>query len=455
MKSAHRVAPASGHRRTDGGDDPAETYTYNYNVNGGVDSMLVEPGEPPSETNVWDREFSWTLMGQMTSADDGSELRTFAYDDTGALMIQDGNLLSRDGDVLQQHGGGPETNFLNAWVTVVSQKIYKNVNDGHDKIATKMDADAGFETKSLYLHNDLVGSTNIVTDNQGRGFQRHEYFPSGEIWISDHKEEIRTPFQFGDGYYEEHFEIVLFGGRWYDTERELFLAPDPSLAADPQATIDHPGAPRRLHLRRRRTGDQRRPDRARLLRPPPTRRRQSPGPGGVRSRAVHAQDHRRGRRRQAAGGRPSEAARRGKSRAEAVHEPHTLISIDLGEGTVKLGAPYGPRKKWTYGGGNSGSQAAPSQDAQDGADSRADDSQDATDESGGPSAGDDAGLAGSAGVSISHADGEADQAGPGDDGAGDGDEASSSEEAPPVDQPPAPQRIDQGAAGDGDNRGDN
>ena len=203
--------------------------------------MLAEPGEPPSETNVWDREFSWTLMGQMTSADDGSELRTFAYDDTGALMIQDGNLLTRDGDVLAEHGGGPETIFLNAWVTVVSQKIYKNVNDGHDKIATKMDAGAGFETKSLYLHNDLVGSTNIVTDNQGRGFQRHEYFPSGEIWISDQKEEIRTPFQFGDGYYEEHFEIVLFGGRWYDTERELFLAPDPSLSADPRATIDNPG----------------------------------------------------------------------------------------------------------------------------------------------------------------------------------------------------------------------
>ena len=204
--------------------------------------MLVEPADrPPSETNVWDREFTWTLMNQLTSADDGSELRTFAYDDTGALMIQDGNLLTRDGEVLAEHGGGPETIFLNAWVTIVSQKIYKNINDGLDKIATKMDADASFETKSLYLHNDLVGSTNIVTDNQGRGFQRHEYFPSGEIWINDHKEEIRTPFQFGDGYYEEHFEIVLFGARWYDTERELFLAPDPLLSTDPRATIERPG----------------------------------------------------------------------------------------------------------------------------------------------------------------------------------------------------------------------
>jgi RHS repeat-associated protein len=393
-------------------------------------------------------------MGQMTSADDGSELRTFAYDDTGALMIQDGNLLTRDGEVLAEHGGGPETIFLNAWVTVVSQKIYKNVNDGHDKIATKMDAGAGFETKSLYLHNDLVGSTNIVTDNQGRGFQRHEYFPSGEIWISDHKEEIRTPFQFGDGYYEEHFEIVLFGGRWYDTERELFLAPDPSLSADPRATIDNPGL----------LGAYTYAGAAPVINVDPTgldffgaHQRVA-----VKARAQEAFDLEQFALKITGEGdvaKQREVARQklldAQSRAEAVREPHALISIDLGEGTVKLGAPYGPRKKWTYGGGNSGSQAAPSQDAQDGADSRADDSQDATDDSGGPSAGDDAGLAGSARVSISDADGEADQAGPGDDGAGDGDEASSSEDGAPVDQPPAPQRIDHGAAGDGDNRGDN
>jgi hypothetical protein len=137
-----------------------------------------------------------------------------------------------------------------------------------------------------------------------------------------------------------------------------------------------------------------------------------------------------------------------------VREPHALISIDLGEGTVKLGAPYGPRKKWTFGGSNSGSQAAASADAQDSANSTADDSQDATDDSGGPSAGDGSGVAGSARVSISQADGEADEAGPGDDSSGDGDESTSAENAPPVDQPPAPQRAQQGAAGDGDSRGD-
>jgi RHS repeat-associated protein len=434
-------------------DDPPEDYTYDYNVNGGIDSMLVEPGEPPSETNVWDREFTWTLMNQLTSADDGSELHTFAYDDTGALMIQDGSLLSRDGEVLAERGGGPETIFLNAWVTIVSQKIYKNINDGLDKIATKMDADASFETKSLYLHNDLVGSTNIVTDNQGRGFQRHEYFPSGEIWITDQKEEIRTPFQFGDGYYEEHFEIVLFGSRWYDTERELFLAPDPLLSTDPRTTIDRPGL----------LGAYTYAGASPVINVDPTglsffgaHQRVA-----VKARAQEAFDLEQFALKISGEGdlaqKKADQRQRlldGQARADAVREPNALIKIDLNEGTVSLGAPYGPRKEWSLNGGNSGSQAAPSSDAQDNADSRADDSQDATDDSGGPSAGDDGAAAGSARVSVSAADGEADEAGPGDDSAGDGDEAPPSQDAPPVDLPPPPSPVQRGAAGADVNRGD-
>jgi RHS repeat-associated protein len=105
-----------------------------------------------------------------------------------------------------------------------------------------MDAGAGFERRSCCTCTTTSSARRTSSPTiRGAKFQRHECFPSGEIWISDQQEEIRTPFQFGDGCYEEHFEIVLFGGRWYDTERELFLAPDPAWSADPRATIDNPG----------------------------------------------------------------------------------------------------------------------------------------------------------------------------------------------------------------------
>ena len=405
--------------------------------------MLVEPADrPPSETNVWDREFTWTLMNQLTSADDGSELRTFAYDDTGALMIQDGNLLTRDGEVLAEHGGGPETIFLNAWVTIVSQTIYKNINDGIDKIATKMDADAAFETKSLYLHNDLVGSTNIVTDSQGHGFQRHEYFPSGEIWINDHKEQIRTPFQFGDGYYEEHFEIVLFGARWYDTERELFLSPDPLLSSDPRAVIDGPGL----------LGAYTYAGAAPVINVDPTglsffgaHQRVA-----VKARAQAAFDADQLTLKNSGEGteaqtKLSQRIKLLKAQAafEAVREPTVLRQIDLREGKVSLGAPYGPRKEWPLKGGNTGSQAAPDDDDAQDSLSKADDSLDATSDSGGPNAGSNGPSPGSAQVNISDSDADADSGDDGDDA-----QSMSADDGPPADQPPPPQPVQQGAPGD-------
>ena len=137
--------------------------------------------------------------------------------------------------------------------------------------------------------------------------------------------------------------------------------------------------------------------------------------------------------------------------AEAVREPNALIKIDLNEGTVSLGAPYGPRKEWPLNGGNSGSQAAPTDDAQDGANSRADDSQDATDDSGGPSAGDDGSSAGSTRIDVSDADADGNDAGQGDDA--DAGSASSQDDAV-ADQQPPPQPDQHGAAGADDSRVD-
>ncbi len=445
---------------------PTKTYDYDYNANGDILSMLtpkvpttttapplpttttVPKGKPKpptttttvpvaSETNVWDRVFTWTLMNQLTSASDGSELRTFAYDDTGTLMIQDGNLLDRDGDVIAQHGGGPETIFLNPWVLIRSQKIYKYIRDGVDSIATKMDSGAAYETKQMFIHTDLVGSTNAVSDDQGRGFQRHEYFPSGEIWIIDHKEEIRTPFQFGDGYYEDEFDIILFRARWYDTERELFLSPDPLLSTDVQSLIGQPslgGA--YTYAGANAVGNV--------------------DPSGLEFFGAHSRVDVKARAQAAfdldqvtlinAGEGDAAKAKlnlrisllKSQEAANTIREPNALIKIDLRTGEVSLGAPYGPRKTWKLKGGDTGSQAPAVDDAKDDSSPAADDSADATNGSGGPSAGSDGASPGSATVDVAD---------------GDADDAKSTDDSP-ADQPPPPSPQQQGAAGPEDGRVD-
>jgi RHS repeat-associated protein len=379
------------------------TYDYTYTDNGAIASMLARPapspsGSPgkgkgktgePSETNVWDRTFTWNQLDQLTSADDGSALRTFAYDDVGNLTIKDGNLLADDGTVIANHGGGPETIFLNRWVTIRAQKIYKHVWAGDDRLLVQMDSDGYYESKQLFGHEDLVGSTNIVTDVQGRGFQRHEYFPSGEIWIDDHKEQIRTPFQFAGGYYEDEFDLVLFGTRWYDTERELFLSPDPVLVDDVGALVDQPAlggaytyagangvgnvdpSGRSFFSGHRRAEMVRRDEsalQASIL---------SMQQAGEDDQAQAAMDKR-------------ERRTKAQERAKLL-EPNALLIVDLQKQEVSIGAPYGPRKTWPIGtssgaAGDGASRPTPG---------------DATRGDGGPTAGDDGALPGSSSIDTS------------------------------------------------------
>ena len=291
--------------------------------------------------------------------------------------------------MLANHGGGPETIFLNRWVTIRAQKIYKHVWAGDDRLLVQMDSDGYYETKQLYGHEDLVGSTNIVTDVQGRGFQRHEYLPSGEIWIDDHKEQIRTPFQFAGGYYEDEFALVLFGTRWYDTERELFLSPDPVLVDEVGALIDQPalggaytyaGANGVGNVdpsgRTFFSGHQR----AEIVRKAELDLEidilimQLLGQDGEAQAAIDKRDRRT----------------KVKERAKLL-ETNALVIIDLQKQEVSIGAPYGPRKTWPIGGSSGaaddGSSRQPGADASDG--------------DGGPAAGDDGVQPGSSSIDAS------------------------------------------------------
>jgi RHS repeat-associated protein len=421
--------------RTDSRGD-STSYDYRYTLNGAIETMLAHEdttsggkgkgnkSQEPSEPNIWDRTFTWNQINQMTSADDGSELRTFAYDDVGNLTIQDGNLLADNGTVLAEHGGGPETIFLNQWVTIRSQKIYKHVWAGDDRLMVQMDTGAGYETKQLYAHHDLVGSTNIVTDDKGRGFQRHEYLPSGEIWIDDRKEEIRTPFQFANGYYEDEFDIVLFGSRWYDTERELFLSPDPVLVSDVGALINQPALGAAYTYAGANGAGNIDPSGQAFFsahqRVAIVARANAAFDSDVLAMRLAGDDD----------GASTALARRARLRSyqkfAKLLDPNALLIIDLQKKEVSIGAPYGPRKTWSIG----SSSGAPSDVVDDAAADTGSDTapvgRDATDD-GRPDAGGDGADPGSSNIDVSESDADLSLS---DDAASDGGSDSQSDNPP-------------------------
>jgi RHS repeat-associated protein len=118
--------------------------------------------------------------------------------------------------------------------------MYKHVWASDDRLGVQRDDGGIQEVKQYFLHKDLQGSTNIVTDPVGDTFQHHEYFPTGEVWVDENSTIFRTPYQYGGGYVDDFRRMIDFGARWYDQNREMFYSPDPVLTDDPMAILDAP-----------------------------------------------------------------------------------------------------------------------------------------------------------------------------------------------------------------------
>lgn len=197
------------------------TDTYSYDKDGNLLGIMDSRGK-------WIREIQWDASDRMRLVTDGPSSTEYRYDDVGQRAIE--------------RGPAGETAFVNPWVTTRNKnEMFKHIWVDNDRLATQRDDGPYEELKRYFLHKDLQGSTNVVTDAGGETFQHHEYFPNGDAWIDEASTVFRTPYQYGGGYVDEVRDIINFGARWYDQNRELFYAPDPILTDDPTAIIGKPG----------------------------------------------------------------------------------------------------------------------------------------------------------------------------------------------------------------------
>ena len=212
---------------------------YSYDADGNLTGILDAKGK-------FIRAITWDAADRMRTVTDGPATTDYNYDDSGQRAIE--------------RGPAGETATVNPWVTVRNTtEIYKHVWAGNDRIGTQRDDGGIQEIKQYFLHKDLQGSTNIVTDITGNTFQHHEYFATGEVWVDEKSTVFRTPYQFGGGYVDEVRKIINFGARWYDQNREMFYSPDPVLDRRPDGHRRHAGAPHGLRLRRIEPAHLRRP----------------------------------------------------------------------------------------------------------------------------------------------------------------------------------------------------
>ena len=191
-------------------------------------------GEQTTVTNPdMIRNVSWDWAGKLVEIVDhnpnntGRKQTDYVYDYAGQLSIE-----------IKEQG---VTYYVNPWVTVRNGTMLKNIWAGNDRLAVNMTTTGdSFDQRVYFMHKDLQGSTNIVTDRVGKVFQHQEYFPTGQVWIKEDSTIFRTPWQYAGGYVDEDHRIINFGDRWYSTDQARFLTVDPILTDDATALVDNP-----------------------------------------------------------------------------------------------------------------------------------------------------------------------------------------------------------------------
>jgi RHS repeat-associated protein len=193
------------------------TYDADGNLTGWTDSATGQR-----------RTVTWDASDHMTSVADQGSTTTYTYDNVGQLGIT--------------RGPSGEIAFVNPWYTVRNAtERWKEIWAGNDRIATqKVFDDASFEAMRYFLHKDLQGSVNMVTDNNGLAFQHFEYFPAGEPWITEQSTAYRTPYHYTAAYLDDARNLTNMGARWYEPREQFLYAPDPLLQQDPSQTVDDP-----------------------------------------------------------------------------------------------------------------------------------------------------------------------------------------------------------------------
>jgi RHS repeat-associated protein len=175
------------------------------------------------------RTMTWTADDRMaTSADQGNTTNE-TYDESGRLAIE--------------RGSQGEKGFVNQWYTVINgSNFYKDVWAGADRFETKkVETIPGtVEAKRYFLHKDLQGNTDFVTDLNGVPFEHLMYFPGGEIWILENSNTFREPYTYAGAYFDDIRTLLAVGQRWYEPREEYLYSPDQALVDDTFGVVDDP-----------------------------------------------------------------------------------------------------------------------------------------------------------------------------------------------------------------------
>jgi RHS repeat-associated protein len=105
---------------------------------------------------------------------------------------------------------------------------YKHIFIGGTRLLSKKARPAP-DRQHWYFHPDHLGSTSMVTNENGQLAEHIHYFPFGEVWIDEQPNSAPVPYLFSAKELDSETGFYDFGARYLDPRFSKWMSTDPAL----------------------------------------------------------------------------------------------------------------------------------------------------------------------------------------------------------------------------------
>lgn len=95
------------------------------------------------------------------------------------------------------------------------------------------------EEQIYWFHPDHLGSSSYITGVDGEVTQNIEYFPSGEVFVENHRNSNYSPYKFNGKELDSETGYYYYGARYYNPRVSLWLNVDPLADYNPFYNREH------------------------------------------------------------------------------------------------------------------------------------------------------------------------------------------------------------------------
>ena len=201
-----------------------------YSTDNGWGLFKDESSEARGQARKYRRTYTWNSRNQLVSSVDSNYSTSYVY--------------GQDGQRSNKYTQGSETLYFNKMWTlhtdngnsVYGGQYAKNVYLGETRIVTKLaraDQKTAHEEmyKQYYYHSDHLGSATMITDWEGKEYQRIEYTPYGETWVekTNNSGSEFLPYKFTGKEVDQETGLYYYGARYLDPKYSMWISTDPAL----------------------------------------------------------------------------------------------------------------------------------------------------------------------------------------------------------------------------------